>query len=206
MGESMNDGSDRLTQMLEDVHAGKPGATDALSAEIYDDLRAMAQAKLAKRYGARIAGVTIQPTVLASDTLMRLIRQRERFDNTGHLFALASRMMMRVLIDYQRERQAQRRGGGAVRVSLDGNVDDVADGATANEDIDVEALHGALEKLGTLDPRKADVVRYRVLWGMTTAETAKSLGVGVATVERDWSFAKAWLAKELTASGMVDQG
>lgn len=185
----------QLTVLLEDVHAGKQGAFDQLAARIYDDLHAMARAKLAKAFGPRMAGVTIQPTILVNDTLMKLIRQRQKFDNSGHLFALASTMMMRVLMDYHRQRQAQRRGGGAVRVSLDPQQ---AESSHDDGGVDVEALGAALEKLGNLDKRKADVVRYRILWGFTTAETAEALGVGIATVERDWAFAKSWLAKELT--------
>jgi RNA polymerase sigma factor (TIGR02999 family) len=135
--------------------------------------------------------------MLASDTLMKLIRQRERFDNAGHLFAIASRVMMRLLIDYHRTRKAAKRGSGnLVRVSLD--PDQAADSKSNGEGLDVEALNDALEKLAALDARKADVVRYRVLWGLTTAEIAKQLSVSTVTIERDWSFAKAWLAKELS--------
>jgi RNA polymerase sigma factor (TIGR02999 family) len=145
-------------------------------------------------------GFSIQPTMLASDTLMKLIRQRERFDNRGHLFAIASRVMMRLLIDYHRARNAAKRGSGAlVRVSLD--PDQPA--SEAGDGIDVEALNAALERLAALDARKADVVKYRVLWGLTSAEIGRTLGVSVVTVDRDWAFAKAWLAKELSAGGGV---
>jgi len=184
----------QITRLLDAMNAGQAGASDQLAEQIFDDLRAMARRRLKSDGGG---GVTIQPTMLASDTLMKLIRQRERFDNAGHLFAIASRVMMRLLIDYHRTRKAAKRGSGnLVRVSLD--PDQAADSKSNGEGLDVEALNDALEKLAALDARKADVVRYRVLWGLTTAEIAKQLGVSTVTIERDWSFAKAWLAKELS--------
>src|SRR3954453_18912861 len=111
-----NEKTDALAGLLAAVNAGEPGATDRLAAAIHEELRAMARRRLAKDFGPRMGGVTIQPTILANDTLMRLIRQRGKFDNAGHFFAIASRMMMRVLLDYHRERKAAKRGGSAVPV------------------------------------------------------------------------------------------
>ena len=182
------------SDLLEDVNRGAPGAVERLSEAVYEDLRAMARRRLAADFGRGMAGVTIQPTVLANDTLMRLIRQRQAYDNAGHLFAIASRLMLRVLLDYHRERKAAKRGGGETRLSLDPDA-----AAEETEGVDVEAVHGALDKLAALDARKADVVRYRVLWGLSVPEAAEALGVGRATVERDWAFSKAWLASELAA-------
>lgn len=185
-----------LTRLLEGVNAGRAGAVDDLSEAIHDHLRAMARRHLVRDFGRGMPGVTIQPTVLANDTLMKLIRQRQQFDNAGHFFAIASRLMMRVLLDYHRERKAAKRGGSAVHVPL-GTEHEIADPASGR-DVDVEAVNDVLEKLSRLDARKADVVRYRILWGFTNRETAEVLGVGLATVERDWAFARAWLAKELS--------
>jgi RNA polymerase sigma factor (TIGR02999 family) len=178
------------------MNAGVDAAADRLSAAVYDDLRRMARRHLAKDFGPDIAGVTIQPTILANDTLIGLIRQRQAYDSQGHLFAIASQLMLRVLLDYHRQRKAQKRGGGDARLSLDPDV------VTADKDrdaVDVEAVNTAIEKLAALDARKADVVKYRVLWGLTVPEVADALGVGRATVERDWAFSKAWLANELAA-------
>jgi len=157
----------------------------------------MARRRLAREFGHNLAGVTIQPTVLADDTFMRLIRQRQHFDTSGHFFAIASQEMRRVLIDYTRQRKAAKRGGGGLRLTLDPGVP-ARDSAS---DIDCETLDAALGKLTQLDQRKADVVQYRILWGLTIAETSKALGIGHATIERDWAFAKVWLAKELEAMG-----
>jgi RNA polymerase sigma-70 factor (ECF subfamily) len=195
------DKTEALGGLLASVNAGEPGATDRLAAAIHEELRAMARRRLAKDFGPRMGGVTIQPTVLANDTLMRLIRQRGKFDNAGHFFAIASRMMMRVLLDYHRERKAAKRGGRQLQVTLDPERNDVPDTGTGlgsgAASGDIEALNEALEKLAQLDPRKADVVRYRILWGLTTNDIGDALGVSPATVERDWAFAKAWLSKEL---------
>ena len=182
-----------LEALLSAVNAGEAGATDALCAAIHEQMRAMARRHLARDGVGR--QVTIQPTILANDTLLRLIRQRTRFDNGGQFFALASRMMMQLLLDYHRQRKAAKRGGGAVHVPLDPQKHDPA--APPETGADVERVNDALERLAALDARKADVVRYRVLWGLTVPEIGDALGVSVATVERDWSFAKAWLAKEL---------
>lgn len=186
----------QVLALLHALHAGEPGAHDRLAERIFEDLRRMARRRLGGR--AR-GGLTIQPTMLATDTLMKLIQQRQRFDSAGHLFAIASRMMMRLLIDYHRGRNAQRRGGGetpAARVPLDNEIP-----AEQHEsDVDAEALDGAMQKLAALDPRKADVVRYRVLWALTMPQVAEALGISVATAERDWSFARTWLARELAGS------
>ena len=193
-GESEPD----LTGLLEGVNAGRAGAVDDLSEAIHDHLRAMARRHLVRDFGPGMPGITIQPTMLANDTLMKLIRQRQQFDNAGHFFAIASRLMMRVLLDYHRERKAAKRGGSAIHVPLGTeHAGEIADPSSGHA-VDVEAVNDVLEKLSQLDARKADVVRYRILWGFTNREIAEALGIALATVERDWAFARAWLAKELS--------
>ena len=189
-----------LARVLAKVNAGDAGAKDELAAIVHDDLRAMARKHLVKDFGHGMGGVTIQPTVLANDTLMKLIKQRQQFDTAGHLFAIASRLMMRVLLDYHRERKAQKRGGGLTRVSLDPGV---ADSEASQNQVDVEAIEQALAKLAELDARKADVVKYRILWGLSIDEVSKTLNVAHATIERDWAFAKAWLGRELAGQAPV---
>ena len=190
-----------LTQLLKRMQEGEPGADNDLAQAVYEELRAMARGHLGRNAGLAGAGVTIQPTMLANDTLMKLIRQRQQFDNTGHFFAIASRLMMRVLIDYHRSRNAQKRGRAAVHVPLEPHHGEVVtdERAAAADDVDVEAFSAALDRLGDLDARKADVVRYRILWGLTVPQVSETLGVAVSTIERDWAFAKAWLTKELGA-------
>src|SRR5262249_29199876 len=109
---------------------------------------------------------------------------------------------MRVLLDYHRVRNARKRGRGCVHVSLEPQHDEqVSDERIAtDDDVDVEAFGGAIERLAALDARKADVVRYRILWGLSVPEIGRTLGVATSTIERDWAFARLWLTKELKGS------
>jgi RNA polymerase sigma factor (TIGR02999 family) len=188
------------------LHHGEPGAADKLAEAVYDDLRRMARGHLARDVGSDLAGLTIQPTMLATDALMKLIRQRQRFDSAGHFFAIASRVMVRVLLDYHRTRKAQKRGRGrAVHVSLEPHHGDELPSqpraSNIDNDIDIEAFSTALDRLAELDSPKADVVRYRILWGLTVPQISSTLDIATSTVDRDWTFAKAWLARELQQQG-----
>jgi len=196
--EARADQSD-LTLLLNRMHDGEAGGADALAEAVYSDLLAMARGHLRRDVGGDLAGVTIQPTMLANDTLMKLIRQRQQYDNSGHFFAIASRLMMRVLLDYHRTRNAQKRGRANVHVSLEPHHHDQAvdERVMQDEAVDLEAFSAALDRLADLDARKADVVRYRILWGLTIPEISSTLNVASSTVDRDWLFAKTWLAREL---------
>jgi RNA polymerase sigma factor (TIGR02999 family) len=200
---------DDITLLLEDAHAGRPGAMDRLMDAVYADLQRVAERHMAERFGRDLPGVTLEPAALVNESFMKLIRQRKRFDNRGQFFAIATRIMLRVLVDYQRRRLAQRRGGGLQRVTL--SLADPAEAAKAgaspepSPEIDVTALVTALDRLEALDVRKADVVKLRVVWGLEMKEVAHSLDVSLATVERDWAFAKAWLAREAARSDEPDE-
>lgn len=183
-----------LEELLRRLTSGHGEVYEDLARMVQRRLRDMAQRRLAREFGHGLGGVTIQPTVLADDTFMKLIKYRNQFDSEGHFFAIASQEMRRVLLDYCRQRRAQKRGGGALKVTLNPEAHARSNG----QDVDFEALDEALERLGKhQDGRQANVVRYRVFWNLTIAETAEALGVSAATVERDWMFAKAWLAAEL---------
>lgn len=186
--------SEEVTCLLQRLNDGEDDALERLMEVVHEDLRGMARRHMDRQFSPGQPGVTLQPTALVNETFMKLIKQRQRYDNRGHFFAIATRLMIRVLIDYARRRKAAKRGGGWVRVSID--VDRQA-AAPQAEGAEVSALVAALEKLEQLDPRKADVVKLRVLWGLTIGEIAESLDVGRATVDRDWSFAKAWLKNEI---------
>lgn len=191
----MAEGLERnLTRLVGRAQAGDEIARNELAALVHDELRRMARKRLGQKFGPGLGGLTIQPTALANDALLRVLRQRQKLDSTGHFFAIASQEMQRVLLDYCRQRMAGKRGRDAVVVSLSSGRD-VAD---ARSEIDFVDFNDALEQLGKLDSRKADVVKYRLLWNMSIAETAEALGASTATVERDWQFAKAWLAKQFT--------
>jgi len=190
-----------ITRLLHAVDEGRPGAMDELMEVVYADLERVAEKHLSARFGRALCGVTLEPAALVNESFLRLIRQHSRYGNRNHFFAIATRVMMRVLADYQRRRNAAKRGGAGERITLylDSHPDP-AGGASREQVIEVEALLEALERLAVLDPRKADVVRLRVVGGEGMQEIADSLGVSLATVERDWAFSKAWLARE-TAGG-----
>jgi RNA polymerase sigma factor (TIGR02999 family) len=181
-----------ITQLLQNAEAGEVGALDQVVTALYEDLRRRARSYLQRHYGAKTAGVTLQPTALVNETYLRLLKQRTRYADRGHFLAIATRVMLRVLADYQRARHAQKRGGEAVQVTLSGlGAEDGGMSATAAD------LADALERLEALDERKADVVRLRAIWGIEMREVADALGISLATAERDWRFARSWLADAL---------
>ena len=191
----MNTSAD-ITRLLHDMDDGRDGAMDELMNVVYGDLERVAARHMSERFSRNLAGVTLEPGELVNESFMRLIKQRKRFDNRGQFFAIATKIMLRVLVDYQRKRAAAKRGGDRKRITLflDRQSPDI--GREDEPHIDVELLTDALEKLEGLDARKADVVKLRVVWGLEMKEIAASLDISIATVERDWSFSKAWLARE----------
>lgn len=185
-----------ITRLLEAVSTERDGAMDELMTAVYDDLHGMAVRRMWKMFGAKLAGVTLEPAALVNETVLRLIQQQASFTNRHHFFAIISRLMLRVLIDYQRQRNAAKRPDPAKRITLSlcPATDSEPSGSCA---IDIEAFEHALERLESRDRRKADVVRMRVIWTMTHAQIAESLAVSLATVRRDWRFARTWLLEEL---------
>lgn len=182
----------RITALLQQANEGDQDSMDRAIEIIYSDLRRMAAFHIKKHCGSRSAALTLQPTALVNETYIKLLRQKVGYANRKHFLAIATRLMLRVLIDHQRSRAAGKRGGDQVRVTLTGLPGDRPDDAAAASD-----LLDALESLESLDRRKADVIRLRAVWGMEMSEIAESLDVSIATVERDWRFAKNWLAEEL---------
>ncbi len=186
-----------ITLLLRQVEAGRDGALDDLMKLVYGDLERIALGQLSRRFGERAGVVTLEPAALVNESFLRLIKQRKAYDNRGQFFAIATKVMLRVLIDYQRQRLAARRGGQNRRVALplDGRPDPNTCPGRATQ-IEVEALTQALERLEALDSRQAEVVKMRVVWGLEINEIADALGTSASTVKRDWRFAKAWLMDE----------
>ena len=146
--------------------------------------------------GRERVGHTLQPTALVNEAYLRLIDiNRIRWESRGHFLSMAARVMRRVLVDAARARRYQKRGGGALRVSLD-------DGMliTGDEGQDLVALDAALDALAVIDPRKSRVVEMKFFGGLTVEETAEILEVSGDTVRRDWRLAKLWLLRELRGS------
>ena len=156
---------DDVTRLLREIEDGRDGAMERLMAVVYADLERVAEKHMRQRFGRGAPGVTLEPAALVNESWFQLIRQRCTYDNRGHFFAIATRVMLRVLTDYQRRRGAARRGGAMERVTLSLAGAAASDrGAGPETLIGVDSLVAALERLETLDARKADVVKLRVVW------------------------------------------
>lgn len=142
------------------------------------------------------AGHTLQATALVNEVYLRLVDvKRIQWQGRAHFFALAARMMRRLLVDSARARANEKRGGQLRRVSLD-----EASGVFADARFDFEALDAALQMLESIHPRKVQVVELRFFGGFSVEQAADTLGVSTDTVKRDWRFAKLWLMRELGAA------
>lgn len=178
-----------ITVILQEAHAGSREAVDRLFPLLYDELRRLARHHLRGPSGDR----TLNTTALINEAYLRMVDQtRADWADRAHFFAYASRAMRSVLVDYARRRNAGKRGGGAVHLSLDGREIPVE----AQADLLV-AMDEALTRLGQLNERLDRIVECRFFGGMTEGETAEVLGISDRTVRRDWLKAKAWLYSDL---------
>ena len=174
-----------LTQLLIDSGKGDELAREQLLPLVYAELRRLAGGYMSRERPHH----TLQPTALVHEAYLRLIDQRRvDWKSRAQFVGLAAVMMRRILINHARDRAASKRGGDAERVSLS-----LAGDAFPRPQLDLIAIHDALDRLATIDPRKGRIVELRFFGGLTTEEIAELLQVSPATVERDWSFARAWL-------------
>ncbi len=173
------------TQLLRAWSDGDRRALDDMLPLVYDELH-----RLAARYlGRERPDHTLQPTALVHEAYLRLVRQREvDWRNRAQFLGLAAGIMRRILVNHARDRAAAKRSGDRERVSLS-----LVEAPSGGRDLDLLALEAALDRLAELDPRKARVVELRFFGGLTMEEIAAVLEISRATVERDWSFARAWL-------------
>lgn len=191
--------SNGVTRLLQQVDQGKDEAFADLIELVYEDLRGVARRRMRNRFGERIDQLTLQPTMLADDALMELKRQHVTFQNSEHFFAIATRMILRMITDYQRSRMAQKRGGGNRGVSIDENRDAIEAPQPGEQAASLgPEVRDALAELHELDARKAEVCVLHAIAGMSLPRVAELVGVSLPTVERDWRFAKAWLASRVT--------
>jgi RNA polymerase sigma factor (TIGR02999 family) len=179
--------SDTVTILLEKWQQGNENALSELIPIIYDELH-----RLANHYiqGER-NNHTLQTTALLNEAFVRLIEDNSNFANRSHFIAVAANTMRRVLIDYARKKNAQKRD--AFKITLSGIAESVL-----TQDIDFFALEQALNKLESIDPTQVKIVELRFFCGLTIEETASILGVSPTTVKNDWAMAKAWLHRELS--------
>lgn len=168
---------------------GDESALSRLIPIVHDELYRIARACMAGEKG----GHTLQATALVNEVYLRLIRtEGMRWQNRAHFLSMAARLMRRILVDFARSKQYQKRGGGAVNVSFDPDI-----APSAHPDRDLVALDDALEALARVDERKSRVIEMRFFGGLSVKETAEALHVSPETVMRDWKMAKAWLLREL---------
>ena len=179
-----------VTQLLKAWNEGDQTAREKLMPLVLDELRRLAGNYLRRER----ANHTLQPTALVNEAYLRLVDQKARWQNRAQFFGVAAQLMRRILVDHARVHQAQKRGGSdQQRLSL---AD--AEGVADKPDVDLLALHEALNELAELDPQQARIVELKFFGGLSIEETAEVLGVGHATVERDWKMARAWLRSKLT--------
>ena len=180
----------QVTQLLIAWGKGDEVARDQLMSLVYEELH-----RLAHRYMKRESpGHTLQTSALVNEAFVRLVDQKNvQWQNRAHFFGIAAQMMRRILVDYARNRNYAKRGGGARKVSLDEAL--VVSDERSTEVVNV---HEALERLAAFDVRKSQIVELRFFGGLSIEETAEVLGVSPGTVMRDWTLAKAWLRREMT--------
>lgn len=177
-----------VTELLSAWSRGETAALDKLLPLVYAELRSIANRSF--RRGPQ--GPTLQPTEVIHEAFLRLVRQRSGFQNRGHFFGLAAQAMRRVLLDRARARLAEKRGGGAERVTL-------SEGEAGGDprDVGLLDLDAALTRLAALDERQARIVELRYFAGLTAEEAAEATGLSVATLKREWTLARAFLFREL---------
>jgi RNA polymerase sigma factor (TIGR02999 family) len=185
----MAPGSHEITQLLQDWNDGDQTAIDKLMPLVYDELH-----RLARQYMRRERpGNTLQTSALVNEAYMRLVDQKKiHWGSRSHFFGIAARLMRQILVDQARRRNFAKRGGGAIRVTLD-----EASMVTTEQSGNVVALDEALTILEKTDPRKGRIVELRFFGGLSIEETAKVMQVSPGTVMRDWTFARAWLKKQM---------
>ena len=185
-----------ITRLLQGLQDGATSAGDQLLRLVYEELRRLAAAQMAREK----PGHTLQPTALVHEAWLRLVDAdgKADFENRAHFFSAAAEAMRCLLIDTARRKLAARHGGGQQRMDLDG-----IEIAAPDTDERVLAVHEALEKLAAVDAEKAEVVKLRYFVGMGVEETAEALGISERTARRHWTFARAWLFDSIR-QGMAD--
>ena len=182
-----------VTRILQAVSGGDRKASEQLIPMVYEELRRLA----AWRLGQEAAPNTLQATSLVHEAYLRLSPGENQWDGRGHFFAAAAQAMRRILVDRARRRKAVRHGGEMRRTEC---PEDGIAAPGGNED-ELLAVHEALDRLAEIEPRKAEVVKLRYFVGMTVEETAEALGISAPTAKRDWTYARAWLFRELEGDG-----
>jgi RNA polymerase sigma-70 factor (ECF subfamily) len=180
---------DNITHLLKEWSDGDQSALDKLTPLVYAELRQQATRYLRRER----PGHSFQTTALINEAYLRLIDAKDvRWQSRAHFFAIAANLMRRILVDHARRRDAEKRGGSQLRLTLDEGL-----AVTKETNVDLLAIDEALDRLATIDPQQARVVELRFFSGLSVEETASALDVSPKTVKRDWSVARAWLRREI---------
>lgn len=186
---SLSASQQQVTKLLSQWSHGDDAALAELTPLVYEELRRIAHHHM----GGQRSNHTLQTTALVNEAYLRLADQTNpNWQSRAHFFAVAARAMRQILVSYARSQQSQKRGGGAVKIEL--NEAAIVSPEQSQEIVD---LHEALERLATLDARKAQVVELKYFGGLDYDEMAEVLKISRITVRRDWEFAKVWLYTEL---------
>ena len=179
-----------ITQLLVDWSRGDQKALDKLMPLVYSELRRLAGNYLRRER----AGHTLQPTALVNEAYLKLVDQKNaHWQNRAQFFGVSAQLMRRVLVDHARAHQAAKRGGSdQQRLSITS-----AERLVQQPEVDLLALHEALEELTAIDPQQGRIVELKFFGGLSIEETAEVMKIGHATVERDWKMARAWLRRKL---------
>jgi RNA polymerase sigma factor (TIGR02999 family) len=177
-----------VTRILSAIEQGDPHAASGLLPLVYDELRRLAAAQMARGR----PGQTLNATALVHEAYMRLVGD-QHFENRRHFFAAAAEAMRRILVEQAPRKKRQKRGGGQGRVDLD-----AADLAAPEPDADLLALDEALTPLAAVDPPAAELVKLRYFAGLSTPQAAEALGIAPRSADRLWAYARAWLREALT--------
>jgi RNA polymerase sigma-70 factor (ECF subfamily) len=190
-GVRMTPGSDAdVTGLLIAWSNGNPDALDRLLPLVYDECRRLAARQLKNEHREH----TLDPTALVHELYLKLVDQRRAsWENRAQFFGVVAQMMRRILVDYARAKHAEKRGGGAVLVSLD-RINETSDESPV---ADVLAIDEALTRLARQDADQVRVIELRFFAGLSVEETARVLGRSPRTIKREWRLAKAWLYREL---------
>ncbi|MCP5527243.1 MAG: sigma-70 family RNA polymerase sigma factor [Verrucomicrobiales bacterium] len=177
------------TQLLEAVERGEPHAAEELLPLVYDELRRLANSRMASEK----PGQTLQPTALVHEAWLKLMGSgRERWQDSRHFIAAAAEAMRRIMVDRARRKATGKHGGQHQRVELE-----AVDLAPPTTDENLLLLDEALKRLTEHDAQTAEIVKLRYFVGLTTSESADALGISVASVKRQWAYARAWLFRQL---------
>ncbi len=182
--------SNDVTGLLARWSSGDPEALQQLIPLVYAECRRIAAQQLRRERHEH----TLDPTALVHELYLRLVdQQRATWENRAHFFGVAAQLMRRILVDHARARQAEKRGGSAILVSLDAAADTPDDSRIA----DVLAIDEALDRLAARDAEQVRIIELRFFAGLTVEETAHVVGRSPRTIKREWRLAKAWLYREL---------